>query len=78
MYKKIIALAFFTALLSVAGLASYTYADNYSIYQESNSEVKDWSSVKYAGSYIYAISSNSDDKRLYYSTDAGISWNSTS
>ena len=74
-YKKVIALAFFAAILSVAGLASYSYADNFTPVYNSNSPVLSWSSVKYTNSYIYAISSDASDRNsVYYSPDNGNSW----
>ena len=77
LYKKIIAVAFFAAVLSIIGLASFTYADNFNLAQSTNSAVHGWKSVKYSDIYVYAISSDGGDGSVYYSGDGGISWNIT-
>jgi hypothetical protein len=75
-YKKILALAFFASILSIAGLASYSYADNYTWTQRTSSiESLGWISIDLSGDgqHIAAVRSHLTPY-VYVSHDGGVNW----
>ena len=76
--KKILALSFFAAVFSVAGLSSYTYADNFTWNPSPSAANGDWTGVAVTNSqYDYAVQSSYNNK-IYKSTNYGRDWSPSS